>query len=381
MTTTVAGVTTADGQALYELVKRYWSFGIHRAGTEVDHRTAAWMAEELTARGLTVRPEPVPFERWVAESSLTCGGEALDHLAVPYEWEGRLDTTSVAVLESDDPHHGGRPEALAEPIATAQAAGADALIVPTVHPEGSLRAVNRNPTADASGFPVILVAGRDAARVRDSALRLTIDASTEPATTTNLIGRSGLAGPPLLLTTPLTGWFGCAGERGTGVAVLLHLVEALADLPLLVNATGGHELTWFGAQRWVEANTGTDAAAVVHVGASVGVVEPGPGSDRELISTRTARTSLSSPQAATMSEILASVGLDLRSDSESWLGEAQSFCHLGIPLLSFTGAGRDFHCPEDTPERATTPDALECVATAFESAARELYKNALDRSA
>ena len=77
-----------------------------------------------------------------------------------------------------------------------------------------------------------------------------------------------------------------------------------------------------------------------------------------------------------MSEELAHVGLDLRCDSESWLGEAQSFCHLGIPLLSFTGAGRDFHCPEDTPERATTPRAMERVATAFEQAARELYRAA-----
>ena len=374
--TTVAPVDAVDGQALYELVERYWSFGIHRTGTDVDDATSAWVADELAARGILVEPEVVPFDRWDAAGTLTCDGEPVEHLAVPYEWTGSLDTTSLAVLESDDPHHGGRPEALAEPIAGARASGADALIVPTVHPEGSLRAVNRNPEAGVSGFPVVLVAGRDADRLRDGSLRLVLDAATRPATTTNVIGRNQVAGRPLILTTPLTGWFGCAGERGTGVAVFLHLVDALADLPLLVNATGGHELTWFGARRWVEANTGIDAAAVVHVGASVAVVEPGTGPDRPLISTRTARTSLPSPRAATMSEVLASVGLDLRPDSESWLGEAQSFCHLGIPLLSFTGAGRDFHCPEDTPARATTPRAMARVATAFERAARELYENA-----
>ena len=375
--TTVSTVTTlAEGKTLYELVQRYFAFGIHRTGTAVDHRTAAWMADELRDRGLTVEPQTLPFDQWVAESTLTCDGEPIEHLAVPYEWEGTLDTSSVAVLESDDPHHGGRPEALAEPIAEAQAAGADALIVPTTHPEGSLRAVNRNPEAGVSGFPVVLAAGRDADRLRGGALHLALEATTRPATTTNVIGRNQTEGQPLILTTPLTGWFGCAGERGTGVAVFLHLVDALADLPLLVNATGGHELTWFGAQRWVEANARIDAAALVHVGASVGVVEPGTGPDRELIATRSARTSLPSPQAATMSEVLAPVGLDLRPDSESWLGEAQTFCHLGIPLLSFTGAGRDFHCPEDTPERATTPRAMARVATAFEHAARELYENA-----
>lgn len=366
----------ADGNALFDVVERYWSFGVHRASTDVDRATAAWVADELAARGLTVESHDVPFDRWIADSTLTADGEAVDHLPVPYEWTGRLDTRSIAVLDSDDPHHGGRPEALAEPIATAQADGAAALVVPTVHPEGSLRAINRDPAAQASGFPVVLVAGRDAEGVRSGSLELSLHAWTEPGVTTNIVARNAVPGPPLIVTTPLTGWFGCAGERGSGVAVLLHLVDALADLPLLVLAMGAHELTYLGADHWVKANPETDAVAVVHVGASVAVVEPGDGPDRDLISTRTARTSLPPTRASAMSEALASAGLDLQCDSASWLGEAQRFCHLGIPLLSVTGAGRDFHCPEDTPSRATTPTALKTVAEAFESASRALYQAA-----
>ena len=367
---------TPDGAALFHLVERYWSFGAHRAGTEVDHDTAAWFAAEAAARGLAVRSDTVPFDRWESTSSLACDGVAVEHLPVPYEWTGSLITDAVAVLASDDPHHGGRPEALVEPIDRARAGGAAALVVPTVHPEGSLRAVNRDLDASASGFPVVLVAGRDADRVAGGSLELRLDAHLSSGATVNVTGTNDVPGPPLLLTTPLTGWFGCAGERGTGVAVLLHLVEALADLPLLVVATGAHELTYLGAQRWVAEHGRTDAAAVMHIGASVAVVEPGAGHHRPLISTRVARTSLSSPDAATMSEALAPVGLDLGCDTTSWLGEAQVFCHLGIPLLSFTGAGRDFHCPEDTPDRATTPQALERIAAAFESTARALYRAA-----
>ena len=70
-------------------------------------------------------------------------------------------------------------------------------------------------------------------------VRLRLDAWTEPAII-NLEARNGLEA--VLITTPLTGWFGCAGEQGTGVAVLLDLVERFADRPLLVLATGGHEL-------------------------------------------------------------------------------------------------------------------------------------------
>ena len=368
--------TAADGDALFDLVDRYWSFGIHRAGTDVDRATASWIADELAARGLAVETHDVPFDRWMADSALTSDGAAVDHLPVPYEWTGTLHTDTIAVLDSDDPHHGGRPEALAEPIAAAQAEGAKALVVPTIHPEGSLRAVNRDPEAEASGFPVVLVPGREAERVRSGSLDLSLRAWTEPGATTNVIARNDVTGPPLIVTTPLTGWFGCAGERGSGVAVLLHLADALADLPLLVLAMGAHELTYLGADQWVKANPETDAAAVVHVGASVAVVEPGDDPDRDLITTRMARTSLPPNEASAMSEALASAGLDLQCDSASWLGEAQRFCHLGIPLLSVTGAGRDFHCPEDTPSRATTPNALKRVAEAFESASRALYQAA-----
>ena len=67
---------------------------------------------------------------------------------------------------------------------------------------------------------------------------------------------------------PLTGWFGCAGERGTGVAVLLDLVERFADRPLLVLATGGHELDYLGVRQWVAARRaehGERPVAVIHV--------------------------------------------------------------------------------------------------------------------
>lgn len=363
----------ADGAALFDLVDRYWRFGIHRTGSDVDHATASWMAEELASRGLRVDAQRIPFDRFVAESSLMCGGAEVEHLPVPYEWTGEITTDRVAVFGRDDRKRGGDPDSFAEQADAARAAGAEALIVPTAHPGGSLRAVNRDIGAQGVDFPVVLIAGRDEEVVRAGPTRLSMRAWHQPGHTTNVVARNGVPGRPLLLTTPLTGWFGCAGERGTGVAVLLHLVEALADLPLLVVATGGHELKWFGADRWVDATLDTDAAVVVHVGASVAVVEPGHGPERELAQTRLALTSLSAGEVEPLATVLAEIGLTLAADSMSWRGEAQSFCRLGLPLLSFTGAGLDFHCIEDTPARATTPTALARVATTFEQAARLLF--------
>lgn len=157
--------------------------------------------------------------------------------------------------------------------------------------------------------------------------------------------------------------------------MLLHLVTALADLPLLVLATGGHELGWFGANQWVD-DAPDPAIAVVHVGASAAVLDPGCGPDRPLARTRVALTSLTAAAASPIETALAPTRMMFRSGADSWLGEGQAFCRLGVPLLSMSGAGRDFHCPEDTPDRATSPAALATVADAVAAAARSLYSTA-----
>lgn len=363
---------SSPGERMFASVKDYWSLGVHRTGTPVDHRTAAWMADRLGGRGLAVDPEEVPFDRFVVESEVECAGRAVDHLVVPYEWTGRLETTSVVVIEID-PKSGGFPDALDEPALAAAASGADAGLLATSHPEGALVAVNRELGSEPCGFPLVLVAGRDADELGASDVRVRIDAKVTAGHTTNIIARNAVPGTPLVLTTPLNGWFGCAGERGTGIAVLLELVDRFAHLPLLVVATGGHELGSFGAHRWVEANRAFDATAVVHIGASVAVLEPGTRPERDLAPTRLAMTSLpDSRLTETMADALAPARLSLSTATEHWLGEGRAFCLLGAPLLSFTGAGLDFHCPEDTPERATSPAALATVADAIATAALEL---------
>ncbi len=55
-------------------------------------------------------------------------------------------------------------------------------------------------------------------------------------------------GRTLVISTPLTGWFGCGAERGPGVAVLLRTAAALmsVDRPALVIGTGSHEIGHLG---------------------------------------------------------------------------------------------------------------------------------------
>lgn len=356
-----------DGRRLYDLVRHYVALGHHRTGSEVDEVTADWMAEMLRELGLTVELEPIEFERWRGTSSLTIGGEQVDHLPVYYAWTGSIDTENVQV-QSIDPLSGGFPAVVDEPIEWARAGDAAAVVLATEHPNGSLVAVNRDLDAPRPGFPAVLAAGRDLGRLQSGPLRLSLTARTEPGVTTNVVAHNQREGPPLVLTTPLNGWFGCAGERGTGIAVLLSLVERLSDRPLVVVATGGHELGWFGAHHWVT-NTRLTAAAVIHIGASVAVEEETGDGRRELVPTRLAMTSLGPAAAEPVANALDRAGLWLQPDTTRWIGEGEAFHRVPAPLLSFTGAGIDFHTPEDTPSRVTSPEALEIVADAIGEAA------------
>ena len=356
-----------QGEELRHIVETYERFGIHRAGTKVDRAVVDWLEGRLAALGLSTTRLDAPFDRYVADSTLTADGVEIDHLPFFYEWTGSIDTTDVEVVLAD-PHAGGRDHDLDH---TTDAAATAAMVIATEHPDGSLVAVNREARPH-HGRPTVLVAGRDHAQLAAAdTVRLRLEARIEPAITTNLEARNNLEGPHLLITTPLTGWFGCAGERGTGVAVLLDLVERFADRPLLVLATGGHELDYLGVRQWVAARRAEHSeppAAVIHVGASIAVDEPADYGSRHLIPSRLAMTDAGGESAERIGAALEPAAFSFRPETASWLGESEVFCDLDAPMLSFTGSGVAFHTPEDTTAQVTSAASLTLVADAVANA-------------
>src|SRR4029450_2643853 len=108
----------------------------------------------------------------------------------------------------------------------------------------------------------------------------TISARRVPDQAENLVARFGSgADAPLVITTPLTGWFTCAGERGTGIAVALELARELgSSMPVVVIATTGHALENYGTRQQLEAGLGFAPRAVIHIGASLAAGWFPPGS-------------------------------------------------------------------------------------------------------
>lgn len=363
-----------DGDELYALVEAYERLGIHRAGTQTDRATFDWYEQHLWALGLSTERSVVPFDRYVYESELTADGEPVEHLPLFYEWTGSVDTTDVALIDlGDEQRRFGSSDFEATELVAAT--GASAGVLATVNPNGSLKAANR-VIGERNGKPTVLIAGRDLEHARKAAeLRLQMDAALSPATTENLIARNDVPGVPLLLTTPLSGWFRCSGERGTGAAVLLELIERFASYPLLVLATGGHELDYLGVREWV---TGAPepVAAIAHIGASVGCDEVADDGSRRPIFARIARTDARGAIADEMETALASVNYRFVRGADSWGGESEVLCDLGVPMLSVTGAGADFHTPEDIAVEVTSPVTMrrvgDAIAAAFAALVRSL---------
>ena len=78
----------------------------------------------------------------------------------------------------------------------------------------------------------------------------------------------------IVVTTPLSGWFTCAGERGPGVALFLGLArwaaERSGDHSLMFLGNTGHELDQVGAHHTLESNAPStgDVSMWIHLGAS-----------------------------------------------------------------------------------------------------------------
>ena len=373
---------TTLGARLYETVHEYAALGPHhRTGTAEDARTLDWFEARLRALGASTERQPWSFDRYDAAWSVTVDGAEVGALPLFYEGTGEIDSAGPLVAAVGAVSAGTFP-GWATIVADARSAGAAVAVVATRSPSGGLVAPNRSPAQPGSGLPALLVAGALAERVRTAPVRARIAARIVGGRTSNVIGRVGL-GPDrdrLLLTTPLSGWFRCAGERGTGIAVMLAVAERLAaeGVPLLLNGNSGHELIDLGAHRFAE--TKPAARAVFHFGASVAAGER-DGDDFRLTEGLTIRAWVPGGGAA-LATAFAPLGKTPvvmadaeRARPEAWVGEARVWCTLDRPLISMAGGFPLFHTPEDVPERATTPALLERVYHAAVAAARVMARS------
>lgn len=355
------------GPDLYRLVEDYAALGEHRTGSAVDAATRDWFCAELQRRGGSVERRPFRFDRYDSEVEVRIDGRCVAALALYYEALGSVASDSphvaaIAALDSD-----GGAAALAQTIADARAAAAGVAVVATLNPLGELQAPNRWPQPG-SGFPVVLVPGREANALRTGKVSVQWRAALAQASSENILATFGdtAAVPPLLIATPLSGWFGCAAERGTGIALALALAAHVAARhPVLVVGSPGHELLPHIGLAALLAHGLSAPALVVHLGANVALGQRDVAGAMGFAPQRAIGTRMDAGRHAALCPWLERLGVTPRLDPPRWVGEGALWAlAVQAPLISFVGIGPQFHTPADTPEQTTSPELLQ---TAFDA--------------
>ncbi len=292
---------TFDLASITASLAHYDSLGIKASGGAGDQATGVWLSKVLTEAGFGVTRQPftVPWFE-VGEASLSSGPARAEVLpqavVVPTPSQGVEGPMFVHQAWSPERRYDGgivlvvlpyrRWSTLMglEPRRTVDAcfkAGAAAVVLVTTGPTGEALALNAPADKPVFDRPVAVLAPRDARPLLALAeqgaravLKVTGQGGRREAY--NVVGQILRPGAPgLVVSTPRSGWFGCAGERGGGIAAWVALAQwapkALKTVSLTFLSTSGHEYENEGGETFLTSGLAPpdQTRLWVHLGANV----------------------------------------------------------------------------------------------------------------
>lgn len=390
------------GPRLYADVERYASFGIHRYGTPGDRATTDWIADEMRKAGLTVTFQNFSLGKqyFVDTASVTSGGDSID--ALPFWWipEDKAAFTLTAPLAANDGDASGKIVALHLPY------DRTAYLADT-HKQAIAQAVKRNPVAivltiDNPGedifvynvaqddppwpVPVVVIAASKRALLTQA------QADGEPVTISvsgrygkDVAGRNVVAkldrgaADTIVISTPMTGWFTCACERGSGIVAFLALARMVGATQPKVNvtfvATAGHEVGHGGMEVFLHdiPPPPEHTLAWIHIGASVACYDFNKGADGKWVTDRkldARRALISSASTSALTDAAFNGQLFGRivTTDKAPPGELREVWGAKYPnFLGIAAGHRFFHNPTDS-VAITGPEILEPVARGLAAA-------------
>lgn len=293
-----AGRSAPDLISIRTDLEAWVAIGGKGSGGPGDRDSGAWMESRLRLFGYRTQRQAfrAPFLN-VRTAALTLGNASVQGLAqAPASVTGPGGVTGGLTLgRPTAPTRGAlvvvdlparrwssvrQPElrTLADEV---RASGAAGLILVTNGPTGEAIALNAPAGAPPFGVPTLVLAPKDAGPVLAAAregrtARLVIDGRAGRRDAFNLIGRIDRgAGRTVVLSTPRSGWFTCAGERGPGIALWMALLPWMAKTltrhDIVVVTASGHEYENLGAEAFLhrEAPAPERTALWVHLGAGI----------------------------------------------------------------------------------------------------------------
>ncbi|WP_151772467.1 hypothetical protein [Streptomyces abyssomicinicus] len=374
-----AGDPLGSGASLYSLVEAFGRWN-HRTGTSDEAAALRWLERELRNLGAVTGRWYYEYPHYDWKARVRVGNADVPTLPLYYEGVGRVKGRADFVRPVTTAKDGNDPAVLAA-LAEAAQAGASVAVLPTTSTTAlypaydGLVAYNSDPDAPKTGIPTLLVPGRFADRIQRHGADVDFRARTVTARAYCLTGWLGTRTPvadPIVVTTPLSGWFTCAAERGTGLALSLALAAELArEHPVFFLGNTGHELGNYGVRAYLAEEFDLRPRAVVHLGSALAAAAPGADGRFEL----GPRVAASNPAFETVPGLAADLATARFGQAAKFPGEGAVWNQLlgpSVPLLSLAGNFRQFHTPDDLAHLTTSPEVLEQAYTAVRAGMRDL---------
>lgn len=262
-----------------EDLARYISFGNKQSGSAGDNGCGDWLADELVRAGFAVEKRAISVPcftpgrcvisiadteaaLWPQPIVVQTPGKGVSGRLVRVDGAGRANAPLDQAIALVDLPYGRWSSALTpsirRPIDAAFSGGARAAVVVTNGPTGKVIALNAHGGGPMFAGPVGLIAPADAAPFLAGAMRheratVTLTGQGGRRSAFNVVGRLDRGkGRWVVVSTPRSGWFCCAGERGGGIAAWLDLARwapgALPDYDFAFISNSGHEYENLGAE-------------------------------------------------------------------------------------------------------------------------------------
>jgi hypothetical protein len=381
-----ARVAAADDRAdrIRAIVSAFESQGIHRTGTDIDRRSAEWLAAEVRKAGLTPSLEPFALSRVDIVSAKVLTREKIVDGIPLFDaafTDGNGARGRIGPVGSD------AEIGLTEAAPNTAASGAlgearrahqhKALVVVTRGGRPGLCPSNADSFLAPFGPPAVQVSSEESSWLtpyarRNGDIEVVANVARTPVdalnVTATLSGRDRSL-PPLVIMTPRSGWWTCASERGGGIACWLELMRELRKTrtkrDVVFVASSGHELGHLGINAFVDRrpNIVENSAGWIHLGANVGAAQD-PGNTIQASDDEFERRQADAMTAA---------GLPItRRNPRGTIpgGEAEVVHRGGGRYMSIIGRNALFHNPADRGPGAIDAVAISRFVDAFTHVAR-----------
>jgi hypothetical protein len=405
----VVDVGPLSGGKLYEDVITYYNLGEHRTASDVDLRTSRWLAEQLRGAGLqatfqtfglrqfflrqcrlSIGDRPVRcFPLWYPHATGSTPINAALGMADKSGRQGLQGRIAVVRFPFDAGAAITERSGHAEIIQAAAKTGASAVVAITEGATKEIIALNSPAGAQAWPIPVVLAGERDASLLAASAgsgerAMLLLDGTDDQdATARNVIARLDRGKDLIVVSTPQSGWFRCAAERGPGIAMFLGLARWASRRPsgssFLFVSTSGHELGGLGMRAFLKDLAPPPGRVLcwLHLGAGIAAYswEETAAGWKRLQEPDSKRYLMTSPVFVPLLTNTFAGQPGLIPTTDHAVGEFEFMLKAGYRTFGIAAGSRFHHTPADSPEM-TGPEILEPVGRALMNTIEEIEQQA-----